>query len=217
MAVYTKGRETKRQLVDLMCRKLRTRDAASLSVREIADEQGCSAAAIYRHFDSFNELIVVASVRFLHEYMDEYAELMESGKPFINLYVEGWRLFSRYAFERPDLYYRLFWGEDNPRLSTAAQEYYDLYPFDAPENAEAYYNSLMFEDNMADRDYFLLDRAVGSGLVSERDARYFSESNALIIRGMLREAMGQDASRRHELEQRSCELIEMNMNRDPWR
>lgn len=207
MAVYTKGRETKRQLVALTYQMLRTRDASSISVREIAEEQGCSAAAIYRHFESFNMLIAVSSVRFMHEYMIKYAELMESERSFLDLYLSGWELFAAYAFERPDLYYRLFWGGEGMTLGSVAQEYYDLFPYEAPERMAGYFDAIKYNGNLEMRDHLMMQQGIEQGIVSEEDAWYCSQSNALIIRGMIQDAMGQDDAERHRLQKRSYELI----------
>lgn len=213
MAVYTKGKETKRQIVDLTYRLLRNRDAASITVREIADAQGCSPAAIYRHFESFDTLLSVASVRFLHEYMEEYAALMDSGQPFFEMYLAGWELFDRYAFERPDLYYRLFWSEENRNLGDAVQDYYELFPFEASEQSAAYFYSLMFDEDMVSRDYLMLHRAVSRGLLNDEDARYFSQTNILIARGLIYDAMTEDDARREELRSLCDSLIRKNMQR----
>ena len=213
MAVYTKGKETKRQLVDLVYGMLCERDASTITVREVAVAQGCSPAAIYRHFESIEALISVASVRFLHAYMEEYSVLMDSNQPFLEMYVEGWELFNRYAFERPDLYYRLFWGEENRHLGDAVQEYYELFPFEASWKSAAYFYTLMFTNDMVERDYLMLHRAVNLDLMTDDDARYFSRTNMLIARGMIFDAMSVDGSDRAELCQMCSSLIRTNMSR----
>ena len=213
MAVYTKGKETKRQIVDLTYRLLCEREASTITVREVADLQGCSAAAIYRHFESFDSLIAVASVRFLHEYMEEYSALMDSELPLLEMYVNGWELFNRHAFDRPDLYYTLFWGEENHNLGDAVQEYYELFPFEASEKSAAYFYSLMFDENMLSRDYFMLHRAVSQSIMTDEDAHYFSQTNTLIARGLIHDAMGASAERRLELCSLCDNLIRTNMRK----
>ena len=213
MAVYTKGKETKRQIVDLTYHLLCEREASAITVREVADLQGCSAAAIYRHFESFDTLIAVASVRFLHAYMEEYAALMDSDRSLLEMYADGWDLFNRYAFDRPDLYYNLFWGEENHNLGDAVQEYYDLFPFEASENSAAYFYSLMFDENMVSRDYLMLHRMVSRGVMTDEDARYFSQTNVLIARGLIHDAVNADAAKREELRALCTSLIRTNIER----
>ena len=213
MATYTKGEETKRQLVDLVYNMLRDRNASDITARVVATAQGCSAAAIYRHFDSLEELLSVASVRFLHPYMEEYSALMDSDLPFLEIYVQGWELFNRYAFERPDLYYRLFWGEENSNLGDAVQEYYQLFPFEGSLKSAAYFYTLMFDENMVDRDYLMMHRACNMGLVTDEEAHYFSYTNVLIARGMIYDAMSVTDAERGRLRDTCSSLIRMNVNR----
>ena len=109
MAVYEKGIETKKNLMRTTYRMLQNMDASKITVRAVAKEAGCSPAALYRHFDNIEYLIVLASIRFFENYMIEYGVLMDQEPNLLKQYVDGWRLFNRYAFERPDLYYRLMW------------------------------------------------------------------------------------------------------------
>ena len=43
-----------------------------LSIRAIAAEAGCTTGAVYRHFESADHLILVASVKYLEDYMAEF-------------------------------------------------------------------------------------------------------------------------------------------------
>lgn len=213
MAVYTKGKETKRQLVDLVYNMLLERDASTITAREVAVAHGCSAAAIYRHFESLEALIAVASVRFLHSYMEEYSALMDSDKPYLNMYMDGWELFDRYAFERPDLYYRLFWAKESYDLGDAVQEYYELFPFEASWKSAAYFYNVMFNSDMVERDYLMLHRAVNLNLITDEEARYFCRSNMLIARGSIYDAMAASEEERQELGEMCTSLIRMNMSK----
>ena len=138
MAVYSKGNETKKRFVMLTYHKLCEKKASEITVRDLARENGCSAAALYRHFESLEYLIAVASVRFLDEYMRQYASLLDSDRDLLEIYIEGWELFNHYAFARPDIYYRLFWGTDNGVFGAAFQDYFELFPFKGSEKYTAY-------------------------------------------------------------------------------
>ena len=213
MANYTKGTETKRQLVDCVYRMLQDRDASELTVRDIAAAQGLSPAAIYRHFESLDYLIVVASVRMLHSYMEQYAQLTDRGGDLVESYIEGWELFNRYAFERPDVYYRLFWGDYNQSMDEAMQDYYNLFPFEASEKTAAYFYVVMFNADMRSRDEITLHRAVSQGIMNEDDAKFYSKSNVLMVRSLIFDAMGADEEGRKRLEAECNGLIRANMER----
>lgn len=137
----------------LTYQKLCSEDASSLTVRDLARENGCSPAALYKHFDSLEYLITVASVRFLDGYMREYANLLDSDKDFLEIYIQGWELFDKHAFHRPDIYYRLFWGEDNSIFGNAFQDYFELFPFKGSEKYTAHYYTLLFNENLQERFY----------------------------------------------------------------
>lgn len=214
MATYAKGIESKKQLVMLTYEKLCNHDASEITVRDIAKEKGCSAAAIYRHFENMEYLIVIASARFLHEYMLQYAKLMDDEElPYIEMYLRGWELFNHYAFERPDIYYRLFWGNENRVFTDALQDYFELFPFGGSEKYMAYFYTLMFNDNVEARDLFMLKRAVNYHLMREEDAVYFSKTNPLIVKGLLLDSMNQSLEERKEMEKICNGLIRKNMEK----
>ena len=209
----TKGLESKKQLIMLTYQMLCKQDASTITVRDIAREKGCSAPAIYKYFDSLEYLIVVASVQFLQEYMKKYAQLLDSGKPFPETYLEGWELFNRYAFERPDIFYRLFWGNENENFAEAIVDHFELFPLEGSKEYLSYYYSLMFNDNIQERDFLVLRRAANYQLMTEEDARYFSITNPLIVKGLLQEAMKQSPEERKASEELCNALLKKNMEK----
>lgn len=211
MAGYNKGNETKKRFIMLMYKKLCEQDASTLTVRDLAHQNGCSAAALYRHFESLEYLIVTASVRFLDEYMKEYAKLLDADENLLSIYIEGWELFNRYAFDRPDVYYRLFWGKDNCVFGNAVQEYFELFPFTGSEKYTAHYYTLLFNENMQERDFLMLRRVENMGLLAGDDAAYYSKSNTLLVKGMLSECMNKTKEERKKAELECNKLIKRNM------
>ena len=211
MAVYAKGIETKKRFILSTYHKLLVQDSSEISVRKLAEENGCSIAALYKHFESLDYLIAVASIRFLDEYMVEYGKLMDTDKDLLTIYVEGWELFNRYAFQRPDIYYRLFWGTGNSIFENAFQDYFELFPIIGSEKYTAYYYTLLFEDDMQNRDFIMLRRIANMNLISDDDAHYYSWTNPLLVKGLLDCAMKENADRRKELENTCNQLIRRNM------
>ena len=213
MAAYEKGNETKRRLIMSMYNKLKVQDASAITVRGLAKETGCSPAALYRHFESFEYLIVLGAVKFFIDYMTEYGQLMDSESDRMEFYIKGWELFNRYAFERPDLYYRLLWGSYNKRFSDALEEYFELFPITGSERHPAYFYILLFTENIQERDLLMLKRAVDHNLLSYDDAVYFSISNTLIVKGMLETYMDRDLESRKRGEQECNRLLLKNLEK----
>ena len=213
MAGYEKGYETKRRLIMSMYNKLKVQDASEITVREIAKENQCSPAALYRHFESLEYLIILGSMRFFIDYMVEYGHLMDSNNNLMDSYIKGWKLFNKYAFERPDLYYRLLWGQYNAMFSDALVEYFELFPVSGSERYPAYFYTLLFTEDIIERDFLMLRRAVNYNLLSYEDAVYFSKSNTLIVKGMLEMYMGRDLESRRQGEQECNELLLKNLEK----
>ncbi|MDO5409986.1 MAG: TetR/AcrR family transcriptional regulator [Lachnospiraceae bacterium] len=213
MAVYEKGNETKRRLILSTYEKLQEKDASQVTVREIAESNHCSPAALYRHFESLEYLIILASIRFFDDYMVEYGKVMDSDENLLKMYLEGWKVFNHYAFERPDLYYRLLWGQYNASFSDALDEYFELFPVAGSEKNPAYFYTLLFTSDIKDRDLLILKRAVNYNLLSYEDAVYFSRSNTLIVKGLLEEYMRKDPESRKKGEQECNQLLRQNLER----
>lgn len=213
MAVYEKGNETKRRLIMSMYNKLKMQDASEITVRELAKENNCSPAALYRHFESLEYLIILGSIRFFTDYMAEYGQLMDSNNNLMELYIKGWKLFNKYAFERPDLYYRLFWGQYHEMFSDALEEYFELFPVTGSELYPAYFYTLLFTEDIRERDFLMLRRAVNYNMLSDDDAVYFSKSNTLIVKGMLEIYMGRDLEDRRQGEQECNQLLLKNLEK----
>jgi hypothetical protein len=213
MAVYGKGYETKKRFIILTYEKLLENHASLLTVRNLAHGQGYSASSVYKHFKSLEYLLVVASIRFLDKYMYEFGKLMDSDEDLLKMYIDGWKIFNRYAFERPDIYYRLFWGQYNKEFTIAIQEYFELFPFSGSEKYPAYFYSIMFDDSIQERDFLMLHRASSSKLLSEENARLLSRINPLIVKGMLAEVMEQTPDVRKQAEQECNYLIEKTLEK----
>ena len=213
MAVYVKGNETKKKFVILTYNKLCEKKSSEITVRDIAKENGYSAAAIYRHFESFDYLLTVASVRFLDEYMRDFADLLDSDRDFLDIYIGGWDLFNKYAFERPDIYYRLFWGKSNSVFGAAFQDYFELFPFKGSERYTAHYYTLLFNENMQERDFVMLRRLENMNQMTSEETLYFSYSNPLMVKGLLYDAIDADDEERIRLKELCGKLLRQNMAR----
>lgn len=213
MAVYSSGIETKRKFLLLAHQKLTEGSVSDLSVRELASESGYSASALYRHFESLEYLVIVASIRFLDGYVSEYAKLWDIEGDLLSSYVKGWRLFNHHAFARPDVYYRLFWGEYNHRFIEAVQEYYDLFPFSGTKKCPSYFYSLLFNADIYKRDFLALQQFTDGNQISEEDAKYLSRVSPLIVKGILSESMSMTQKERTRAEEECNILLEQSVER----
>lgn len=213
MANYNKGIETKQKFILFTHRKLKEQSSAELTVRDLAQECGYSPAALYRHFGSMEDLIAVSSVCFLEKYIADYTNLVDDNDNFLTIYLKGWTLFNHHAFERPDIYYGLFWGDYNGKFTNAIVEYYQLFPFPESKKAPDFIHRLFYNSNIYQRDYQILKEAADSGLIREEDARFLSRTSPLIVKGILSESIGLPKEERLALEKECTNLIVENLAR----
>ena len=101
---------TKQKFVDVTYYMIKEKALENLKVRDIAKRVGCTAAALYKHFETMDYLIMVASIRFLDDYMMELMELTESEQNSIEINLAAWKAFNKYAFANPPIFIHLFWG-----------------------------------------------------------------------------------------------------------
>jgi len=222
MAVYEKGNETKRRLILSMFAHLKVKDVSEITVRELAAEENLSPAALYRHFESFEYLVFLGALKFFMRYMDEYFFLLQTySEDIMKSYIKGWQLYNKYAFGRPDLFYRLFWGQHNVMFSDALDEYFELFPNTGTERfpmtgTEPYpdfYYTLLFTQDIRKRDFLMLKQAVKLGILTDDDAEYFSRSNTLMVKGMLEMYMSRNLEERRRGETECNELLVKNLER----
>lgn len=210
---YEKGIETKKRMIQAMYEQLKEKTASHITVRELSKDHNCSPAAIYRHFESVEYLIMLGSMGFFIDYMTEYAGVMDDNDNLLESYVKGWKLFNQFAFERPDLYHRVFWGQHNGQLPKALQEYFQLFPMEGSKLHPAYFYTLLFEADVTKRDFLLLRRAVSHNLLNDEDAEYFSMTNTLIVKGVLEQYMERPLEERCKGEILCNRLLIKNMEK----
>lgn len=161
--------------------------AENINVRELSKRAGFSQAALYKHFDNLEYVLVLASIRFLNDYLKEINHVTSTTKNPLEINIETWRCFNRYAFANPQVFLHLFWEIDNNKLETALQEYFELYPLEVSISTVAMFCYPLFVGNIEERDFMWMRRAAAEGLIHYNDAAYISRVNCLIVRGMLME------------------------------
>lgn len=178
---------TKQILIEAAYHMILEKGAENIRVRDLAKRVGCSPAALYKHFESLDYLLALASVRFLQPYIEELEENLKNADDIIEAQINAWRLFNKYAFMHPYIFLNLFWGTMRNELESILQEYLKMYPvFVEGSNTAMFYCSI-FSGCIEDRDYIWFRRAAAEGRLSYDDAEYVSQINCLIARGLLSE------------------------------
>jgi len=64
----------------------------------VAEEVGCSSAALYRHFPDVDKLVAVASIRCLYDYMEDARYLSRVEMNPLELNLQLWECLAFYSF-----------------------------------------------------------------------------------------------------------------------
>lgn len=173
--------ETARDMIEEM-------GAENIRVRDLAKRVNCSAPAVYKHFESFDDLLIMASLRFLQPYIKELNKNLNETQDLIEAIINSWKIFNKYAFAYPYIFLALFWNKDSESLESALFDYFELYPLErvASDDAALFYFSLC-SGNIEERDYVWLRHIATKGLMKQEDAKHVSTINCLIARALLQE------------------------------
>ncbi len=98
-------------------------------------------------------------------------------------------------------------------FSNVLAEYFELFSVNGSEQYPAYFYTLLFTEDMMERDFLMLRRAVNYDLLSDEDAAYFSKSNTLIVKGMLEIYMEKELEERRQGEQECNQLLLKNLEK----
>ena len=130
---------------------------------------------------------MLASLRYLDDYLQTVMRLDTSSASSIEIVLQSWRLFNRYAFENPPIFIHLFWGPYSHYLEEATTEYIQLFPTRSNEARIAYYYTAASEKSLRARDFVWLRLASVDGYLKYDDAVYISKINDYTVHCMLME------------------------------
>lgn len=183
----TDGTETKRRFIEAAYRLIKERGIENVTVRNISGVVGCTAPALYKHFENLDTLLVMASIRFLDEYVLEVEQLNTIQTNPVETNLRAWRCFNKYAFTNPPVFLHMFWGNSRECLENALYDYFELYPLDETTKRVAMYCHPLFTGSIQERDFIWMRRGASEGFLKYEDAEYLSRVNSLIVRSLLLE------------------------------
>ena len=175
----------KQELIRITYEILASEGSEGISIRRIASEAGCTSAAIYKHFDNLEHLIMLASVKFLEPYMDKLAELSKredlSG---IQMNLILWREFLREAFDKKEYYEMMFISADRNKMKACVEEYFNIFK-DEFVDVDPVAAGILFSNSIHYREAIRLQQAAAAGQISPRNARMLSDLTEAVFIGRL--------------------------------
>lgn len=157
----------------------------SLTIRKVADKAGYNSATLYNYFKNLKHLIFFSSIRFLSNYAKELPEYLSKATSPIDSCLKVWECFAKHSYSEPKIYQLIFFGGfSSNTVNDSIKTYYEIFPEQISDEIKEYMPMLM-EDNLYERDYILLKKALHGSDISDEDIRNINEMNILIYRGMM--------------------------------
>ncbi len=165
-----------------------------VSIRKVADELGCSSAALYRHFPDIEKLVAVASIRFFRDYIEDARVLSKVDLNPLELNLQLWECLAFYSFRDAGVFENLFFGDSvGGMYQEAAAEYFEQYPEDL-SGLKDFMLDMFRNATIVERDSILLNRAADRGMLSHDAAAYLSKVDSYLYRGMLSDVRSRDVA-----------------------
>ena len=200
----------KKELIVTTHELLAKHSPAELTIRSIAEAAGCTSGAIYRHFDNMEDLILLASVRFLEDYVVELGDLMADEKDPLKQHRGMWEAFGHQAFKNVEVFEMLFWSKYESRLMDAMYTYYEEFP-DNYRHLSGYLITLFFNSNLRERNMISITHCVASGALPRTNPELLGDLECCAFHGLLMEYRDsyRESGKAEEAQGRFMEMLDL--------
>lgn len=161
----------------------------NIKIRRIAADIGCTSTVVYKHFDNLDHLISFASIRILQDYIQDFIAIRTEDINALDMNLKLWECFAGYAFRNAYVFELLFWGRYKEQLGDMIYEYYLLFK-DEMTGFDGLSASVLFNNDLKDREYIMLRRSAATGYLSFDDIEMLSDLVSCMFHGMLLEYIG---------------------------
>ena len=154
----------------------------NVTIRALAEEVGCSSAALYRYFSSKEELLYFVNLPVLENYIIRLNKAQENWDNPWDLYSGVWDCYCREAFANIAAYDQIFFQNPNTELNRAMKEYYEMFPKSIKHSNEVFQEMLSTADFMG-RDYKMCLKCAEAGVISYAKAAQLNRSVCMLYKG----------------------------------
>lgn len=142
-----------------------------LTIRKVAAKAGYNSATLYNYFENLDNLKLFASMTYLDEYIDNIAEYLKDAKTSFDIYRANWRCFIHYSFQKPAIYYAIFFADLERNLEYYFERYYKAYPLKT-ENQPPLIQKMLHTNSIEKRSAILVDQCIADGFFTKEDGRF---------------------------------------------
>lgn len=155
----------------------------NLSARSLAAECGINVTVLYRHFDSLDQILFYASLRYLESYIEGLPGQYTPGEHPLHRYMAVAAYFNLCCFEHPYAFKKLFIDASAADYVCNMEDYYELFPDREPLSRE--HVPLLVEEDLHQKDLLLLQQAADLGAIAPASVKPIAIANTILYKGML--------------------------------
>lgn len=198
----------KKTLIEMTSNMLSEESLEELSIRKVSKESGCTSATIYLHFKNFNHLLLLACLKYLKEYVEEINSINISFKNSKEEYLYIWKIFCKYAFKYPKIYYFIFFSSHEFYQENYLDEYYEIKEYyrlflEEFSNFPTKYYKMILKLDLEERNKFLLQKLSKDNFISSSHITILNLNHIFVFKGYLEKSKGMSEASK-ERYMRSC-------------
>ncbi len=175
--------ERKIKYIQITSEILEKEGIEGVTIRKVAQKAGCTSAVLYKHFENKEHLIMLASIRFLEPYIVEFMrQTVRKDITSIQMDLLLWKCFIYEAFKNKPYYELMFFSDQKDMLEECVYEYYQMFP-EVNKNFDGFAASIIFSNNLREREFIRLRRAANAGLITMENAALLSKLSTAVFDG----------------------------------
>ena len=183
-----------------------------VSIRKVADQAGYNSATLYNYFEDVDELTLIASIKYYLSYTSSLAHHVRSVSDPYRWFMEVWDFFCESAFRHPRIFYTLFFGKYNNRLSDAVNRYYEIFPEEKGKHS-ALQEYMFSGQSILERNMRQTTSLVEAGYVAEENAAIVNDILTFSFQKLLEDSCREDEVDPQKMKERMMKIVTFVVDR----
>lgn len=155
-----------------------------VTTRRLAELTGYNSAKLYFYFRNLDELVTMSLLSYLEEYCCALASDKGCMTDEYETFIHTWRLFCRFAFQEPMVYYHIFFGRHETPIEEIIHEYYRLFPQQL-EKLSGGVHDMLLQGSLAKRNLKVLEPLAEQGMIGEEKLALVNDLLVLYFKELL--------------------------------
>jgi AcrR family transcriptional regulator len=161
--------------------------ANAVSIRNVSARAGYSSATLYLYFRDINQLIAMASIGCLRDYVSEISSTMPTLATAKEQYLYTWNAFCRHSFKNPSVFMHLFFNGRAEELGDIVKKYYSIFPNEL-EDITTHALGMLTAGSLYERNFNILKEYTNEVGIPQDQARIINDLTVCYYRKFLEEA-----------------------------